>query len=150
RYPPHIRIPPWYLALAVNFSRIPPVEKINPGPLRIREPLAAAVRLNTEQIQRVNRLRSLNIAPRPMTAPTAKAAKAPQVTRATSRVTASIRDVQPPTRGNADVRVFVNMPDATAGTPATDPHYAGSFTFFGTGQHGGHDGGTHSYMIDLT
>jgi tyrosinase len=151
RYPPQFRIPPWYLALAIDFSKIPPVEKINPGPLRIREPLAAAIRLNTEQIQRVNRLRSLNLAPRPTAAPTTPPAAAPQaVTRATSRVIAFIRDVEPPTKGNADVRVFVNMPNATAETPATDPHYAGGFTFFGTGQHGGHDGGTHSYMIDLT
>jgi hypothetical protein len=63
---------------------------------------------------------------------------------------AFIRDVEPPRSGNADVRVFVNNPNVTAETPTGDPHYAGGFTFFGTGQHGGHGGGTHSYMIDLT
>src|SRR6185437_7663368 len=30
------------------------------------------------------------------------------------------------------VRVFVNLPDANSRTPSDDPHYAGSFAFFGT------------------
>ena len=37
----------------------------------------------------------------------------------------------PPTSDFA-VRVFVNMPDANRDTPISDPHYAGSFAFFGT------------------
>lgn len=37
------------------------------------------------------------------------------------------------------VRVFVDLPTATAQTPTDDPHYAGSFAFFG-GAHGAHHG----------
>jgi tyrosinase len=38
------------------------------------------------------------------------------------------------------VRVFVNLPAADAKTPTDDPHYAGSFSFFGS------PGGTHEQM----
>ena len=38
------------------------------------------------------------------------------------------------------VRVFINLPDAHAGTPVDDVHYAGSFAFFGT------PGGIHEQM----
>ena len=38
------------------------------------------------------------------------------------------------------VRVFVNLPDANAGTPTDDVHYAGSLAFFGT------PGGMHEQM----
>jgi tyrosinase len=30
------------------------------------------------------------------------------------------------------VRVFINLPNANASTPITDPHFAGTFAFFGT------------------
>jgi tyrosinase len=151
KYPTTLRLPPRYLALAINLSLIPPVEKIVPGPLRIRQPVTAAVKLNAQQIQRVDRVRALKLAPLVNVAP--GAVPAPPPARATSRVIAFIRDVEPPKSGNADVRVFVNAANVTAQTPTSDPHYAGSFTFFGAGDHGahpGHVGGTHSYMIDLT
>jgi tyrosinase len=32
-----------------------------------------------------------------------------------------------------EARVFINSPDADAGTPRDDPHYAGSFCIFGHG-----------------
>jgi len=32
-----------------------------------------------------------------------------------------------------EARVFINAPDADAGTPRDDPHYAGSFCIFGHG-----------------
>ena len=38
-----------------------------------------------------------------------------------------------------EARVFINAPDADAGTPRDDPHYAGSFCIFG---HGGCFGDT--------
>ena len=38
------------------------------------------------------------------------------------------------------VRVFVNLPSAEAKTPTDDPHYAGSFSFFGS------PGGVHEQM----
>jgi tyrosinase len=45
-----------------------------------------------------------------------------------------------PSRDDFFVRVFINLPEASAATPTDDPHYAGSFAFFGThGQdHGAH------------
>src|SRR5262245_11357189 len=63
KYPPQFRIPHWYLALAIDLSKIPPVESIRPGPLHIRQPLTAVLKLNTHQVQRLNRLKSLDIAP---------------------------------------------------------------------------------------
>lgn len=42
------------------------------------------------------------------------------------------------------VRVFVNHPGADAATPTTDPHYAGSMSFFGT------PGGRHEQMHGTT
>jgi tyrosinase len=53
------------------------------------------------------------------------------------------------------VRVFLNRPDATGDTPTTDPHYAGSFAFFGTDQghagHGDHAGhGAPEYLVNVT
>lgn len=51
---------------------------------------------------------------------------------AQERVFASIAFAQLPPSSDFSVRVFVNLPNANAGTPTTDPHYAGSFGFFGT------------------
>lgn len=50
------------------------------------------------------------------------------------------------------VRVFVNKPDATPQTGVDDIHYAGSFSFFGTGPQ---TGGTHEhqkplFLVDIT
>jgi tyrosinase len=42
----------------------------------------------------------------------------------------SVDGVDVPSRTDYFVRVFLGMPDAGAGTPITDPHYAGSFGFF--------------------
>jgi tyrosinase len=148
KYPTPFHFPPIYLALAINFSKIPPVLQTKPGVVRLRQPVTAAVTLNPEQIKRLDRIKLLKIAPLPENVIQEKTAPTRQPVKATSRVIAFIRDVEPPKGGNADVRVFVNYPNVTAETPTSDPHYAGSFTFFG-GDHAGH-GGTHSYMIDLT
>lgn len=48
------------------------------------------------------------------------------------RVFASIRYAQLPRTNDFAVRVFVNLPSADASTPIDDPHYAGSFSFFGS------------------
>ena len=45
---------------------------------------------------------------------------------------ASIEYAQLPASSDFSVRVFVNLPNANPGTPTSDPHYAGSFGFFGT------------------
>jgi tyrosinase len=44
----------------------------------------------------------------------------------------SINYVQLPAESDFFVRVFINLPNAGTTTPVEDPHYAGSFAFFGT------------------
>ncbi|MGH9933466.1 MAG: tyrosinase family protein [Pyrinomonadaceae bacterium] len=44
----------------------------------------------------------------------------------------SIDFAQLPATSDFAVRVFVNLPKADSNTPTSDPHYAGSFGFFGT------------------
>jgi tyrosinase len=51
---------------------------------------------------------------------------------AQERVFASIEYARLPASSDFSVRVFVNLPNANPGTPTSDPHYAGSFGFFGT------------------
>ncbi len=46
------------------------------------------------------------------------------------RVLLQLSGVRAPTDDNGFVRVFVNLPGASAGTPIDDPHYAGSIGFF--------------------
>jgi tyrosinase len=51
------------------------------------------------------------------------------------RILAKLSDVMAPARrAPLLVKVFVNHPDPKATTPTTDPHFAGTFSFFG--QHG--------------
>jgi tyrosinase len=109
------------------------------GPAKINTALSTKVALSPPQLQ------ALNTSIRPMAellANTTKEARAP------GRVIAKIYDIEPPTQGNASVRVFVNCPYLSADTPTEDRHYAGSFSFFGTG-HDGHPGKL-SYLIDIT
>lgn len=47
------------------------------------------------------------------------------------RVFASIGYAQLPAKSDFAVRVFLNLPAANIATPLSDPHYAGSFAFFG-------------------
>jgi tyrosinase len=51
---------------------------------------------------------------------------------ARERVFVSIEYAQLPASSDFSVRVFVNLPNANSSTPTEDPHYAGSFAFFGT------------------
>lgn len=53
---------------------------------------------------------------------------------ATERVFVSIDFVQLPPNSDFSVRVFIDLPNANSSTPTDDPHYAGSFAFFGTDQ----------------
>jgi tyrosinase len=55
------------------------------------------------------------------------------------RIFVRVNNAQLPATSNFFVRVFINLPAANAQTPTDDPHYAGSFAFFG-GAHGGHHG----------
>ncbi|HEY9502586.1 MAG TPA: tyrosinase family protein, partial [Pyrinomonadaceae bacterium] len=54
---------------------------------------------------------------------------------AKERVFASIDFASLPVHSDFSVRVFVNFPNANSGTPTTDPHFAGSFAFFGSTGH---------------
>jgi tyrosinase len=45
---------------------------------------------------------------------------------------ASIEYAQLPPTSDFSVRVFLNLPNANSSTPIENPHYAGSFAFFGT------------------
>jgi tyrosinase len=66
-------------------------------------------------------------------------------------VLAIVRDVKPPQDLRVTVNVFLNCPYLSAETPVSDPHYVGSFAFFGVhGDHGGHDTHTKSFALDLT
>jgi tyrosinase len=50
---------------------------------------------------------------------------------AKERIFASVEFAELPPSSDFSVRVFVNLPNANSGTPQEDPHYAGSFAFFG-------------------
>jgi tyrosinase len=51
---------------------------------------------------------------------------------ARERIFASIEFAAVPPQSDFSVRVFVNLPSASSSTPTEDPHFAGSFAFFGT------------------
>jgi tyrosinase len=75
--------------------------------------------------------------------------------RSKETVFASIDYASLPPAGDFFVRVFVNLPAADRHTPITDPHYAGSFAFFGTdtGQHdhhGGHEQHQPGFLVNIT
>ncbi len=56
--------------------------------------------------------------------------------RMRAAVRLSIEGIEPPKNLDVSVRAFVNCPELSAETPPKDPHYIGSFTFFGEGGHG--------------
>ncbi len=70
------------------------------------------------------------------------------------RIFASIEYARLPPRSDFSVRVFVNLPNANSSTPTEDPHFAGSFAFFGSGSHGEGAGGAHKhqpkFLVNLT
>jgi len=70
------------------------------------------------------------------------------------RVFASVDYAQLPPASDFSVRVFVNLPAASRTTPTDDPHYAGSFAFFGTEQPTGTPGvAAHSapkFLVNIT
>lgn len=70
------------------------------------------------------------------------------------KIFASIEYAQLPPTNDFYVRVFINMPNANAETPIEDPHYAGSFSFFGTQPEGGGGGEDHQhkplFLVNIT
>jgi len=68
---------------------------------------------------------------------------------ARERLLVRIAFAQLPTASDFFVRVFVNLPEANGQTPTTDPHYGGSFSFFGTHiADGRHEG--RNFLVDVT
>jgi tyrosinase len=67
------------------------------------------------------------------------------------RALLTIANVDLPKESDFFVRVFLNKPDANRQTPITDPHYAGSFGFFG-GDHSAHQQSPErpGFIVDLT
>ena len=71
------------------------------------------------------------------------------------KVLAFVRGVEPPENPQVAVNVFLNCPYLSAETPVSDPHYVGSFTFFGAHEHqdgmeGKHDDMKMEFAFDLT
>jgi hypothetical protein len=59
-----------------------------------------------------------------------------------------IRDIMVSNDQNTQYRVFIDCDYLSSGTPIADPHYVGTFSFFG--DHGSHEGGNPSVVLDLT
>jgi tyrosinase len=66
------------------------------------------------------------------------------------RIFASIQFAQLPPASDFFVRVFVNMPSADINTSTDDPHYAGSFAFFGTHIEGAHHEDHPQFLVNIT
>ena len=64
----------------------------------------------------------------------------------------SIGFAQLPPTSDFAVRVFINLPNANAQTAVTDPHYAGSFGFFGTTEPADWAGHKHQpkFLVNIT
>jgi tyrosinase len=72
---------------------------------------------------------------------------------ARERVFASIEFARVPPQSDFSVRVFVNLPNANRDTRTEDPHFAGSFAFFGTHAEGATTGGHQhqpKFLVNLT
>jgi tyrosinase len=70
--------------------------------------------------------------------------------KAKEKIFASIQFARLPAVSDFYVRVFVNMPAATAQTPVEDPHYAGSFAFFGTFIEGAQHQHQPQFLVNIT
>jgi tyrosinase len=120
---------------------------------RLRE--GANIRFEIKQRVRLAEKASISVA-RPMSSQTKLApqdfARIINSDAAQERVFASIEFAQLPASSDFSVRVFLNMPNANAGTPTTDPHYAGSFGFFGTDTPNTTGGHRHQpkFLVNLT
>jgi len=144
-YTPTFTLPPWaftqfnLIPRPINLNRLPPLARLENVPAaRLNVPLDLPVKLNAAQNTALQRIR-----------PTAELERASKPVPAPGRIVVIIRDIDPPKNTSLDVRVFVNHPNLSPDTPTEDPHYAGSFSFFGT-EHADHGSGKPSYLIDLT
>jgi tyrosinase len=82
--------------------------------------------------------------------PAAAALVAAQAQPATgpSHLIARLKVTPPPQARDYVLRVFMNCPYLSAGTPLTDPHYAGSIVFFGDHHHAGGQAITYSLLLN--
>ncbi|HEV7683522.1 MAG TPA: tyrosinase family protein [Pyrinomonadaceae bacterium] len=71
---------------------------------------------------------------------------------AKEKVFVTIDFAQLPPASDFAVRVFVNLPAANSTTPTTDPHFAGSFGFFGTTEPSDFAGHKHQpqFLVNIT
>jgi tyrosinase len=67
---------------------------------------------------------------------------------AAPRALCFIRDIEVSKIETTQYRVFIDCDYLSSSTPVTDPHYAGTFSFFGEHSHG--SGGHPSVLVDLT
>src|SRR5215471_1185726 len=67
------------------------------------------------------------------------------------RIFASVAFAKLPPASDFFVRLFLNLPHASTDTPTSDPHYAGTFAFFGTDS-GGHAEHQHNrrFLVNVT
>ncbi len=70
--------------------------------------------------------------------------------REQERIFASIQFAQLPPVSDFYVRVFLNMPSATQETPIEDPHFAGTFSFFGTHTENAHHQHQPQFLVHIT
>ena len=66
------------------------------------------------------------------------------------RIFASVKFAQLPPVGDFFVRVFLNLPTATRETSIEDPHFAGTFAFFGTHVEGSHHSHEPRFLVNVT
>ncbi|HTG17777.1 MAG TPA: tyrosinase family protein [Blastocatellia bacterium] len=75
---------------------------------------------------------------------------------ATERVFVNINFAQLPATSDFAVRVFIDLPSANSSSPTDDPHFAGSFAFFGTSlpnepaAAGGEHQGKTDFLVNIT
>jgi len=70
--------------------------------------------------------------------------------RAQEKIFVSVQFAQLPPTSDFFVRVFINMADAKPETPIEDPHFAGTFAFFGTHIEGAHHEHQPQFLVNIT
>jgi tyrosinase len=79
-----------------------------------------------------------------------RALEAQGLTVVSGRVLAKLSNVTPPETDDLLINVFVECPYLSPTTPYTDPHYAGSFSFFGAAKKRMPGMGSPTYVVDIT
>jgi hypothetical protein len=97
---------------------------------------------------------TLPLAPEQHETVRAAAARAPGAPRRAGSVRLAVMGIQPPDNPGVIVRVFLNLPTASATTSFRDPHYVGNFSFFASdaqeGMGAGHGHGPYTQYLDVT